>query len=349
MTDFFGGLREFQQSSERKKTEALWNGHSRFQAPAYVIGYKGEAEAVVLLYLYQRATYINSNTENESVLEIRVKEETIADRCELSVRSVRKAILKLEADCRIRVSRTRDPITGEKQISIYLLLHSATKEPLRTSPGDYGFCHANFERPYITLPGESFDIMPQMRRPARAVYLAALAIGSARVCMSFGILRSDWKKESLLGRNAFNRGVSECKRKRLLTFKRGLLNLLDPETGAPSARTGRIRVEHENAVWKFDLNTVGAETWRATVARLVKTPFTVDSITGWTHCKRGSHCPFCGKERSFRVNFSKAKFQCFGCERNGGLGKLVQKLLGTASMEKVKAFIREQITTGKAA
>jgi len=49
------------------------------------------------------------------------------------------------------------------------------------------------------------------------------------------------------------------------------------------------------------------------------------------------------------VNFSKAKFQCFGCERNGGLGKLVQKLLGTASMEKVKAFIREQITTGKAA
>lgn len=348
MTDFFGGLRAFQESSEKKKTEALWNGHSRFQSPAYVIGYKGEAETLVLLYLYQRATYINSNTENESVLEIRVKEETIADRCRLGRWAVSQAIRKLEADCRIRVSRTRDKITGEMQISIYLLLHSTTKEPLKTSPGDYGFCHANFERPYVTLPGESFDIMPQLGRSARAVYLTALAIGSARVCMSFGILRSDWKKESLLGRNAFNRGVRECKNKRLLTFKRGLLTLNDPETGRPSERVSS-RVEHENPQWNFDLNDVDAATWRASVERLFKFPFTVDKITGWTHCKRGTYCPFCRKERKFRVNFTEAKYQCFNCERSGWLGKLVQKLLGTASMVKVKLFIREQMDAAKAA
>jgi hypothetical protein len=271
-----------------------------------------------------------------------VKEETIAERCSFGRWAVSHAIRKLEADCRIRVSRTRDTITGELKISIYLLLHSATKEPLKTSPGDYGFCHSNFERPYITLPAEAFDILPQMSRSARAVYLTALAIGSARICTSFGVRRDDWKKESVLGRNAFNRGVSECLRKRLLTYRRGLLTLNDPETGRPSERVGGSRVEHENPAWKFDLNTVDAETWRASVERLVKSSFTVDKITGWTHCKRDSYCPFCGKERTFRVNFTAAKFQCFACERNGGLGKLLMKLLGTASMTKVKVFIREQ-------
>jgi hypothetical protein len=71
--------------------------------------------------------------------------------------------------------------------------------------------------------------------------------------------------------------------------------------------------------------------------------FVKGKVTGWTHCTRGSYCPFCGKEKTFRVNFTEAKFQCFGCERNGRLGKLVQKLLGTASMTKVKAFVREQM------
>jgi len=46
MTDFVGGLRLVQEENERKQVEALWNGHSRFQCPAYVIGYGGEAEAL---------------------------------------------------------------------------------------------------------------------------------------------------------------------------------------------------------------------------------------------------------------------------------------------------------------
>ena len=343
MTDFVGGLRLMQEENERKQVEALWNGHSRFQCPAYVIGYGGEAEALVLLYFYQRATYINSNTEKESVLEIRVKEEAIANRCDLGPWSVSRAICKLEADCRIRVSRTRHPITGEKQISIYLLLHSTTKLPLTTSPGEYGFCHANFERPYITLPAESFEVMPSLSRPARAVYLTALAIGSTAVRMSFGVTRSDWKKESLLGRNPFNRGVSECLRKKLLTFKRGVLTLTDPETGRLSARTGHVRVEHENPDYKFPLKDVTAETWRATLDRLVKTPFVMDDLTGWSRAIRGIFCPFCGKERTFRVNFRTGSFGCFGCKRGGGLATLLQKLMPTTSMAKAKAFIREQI------
>jgi hypothetical protein len=345
MSDFVGGLRLMQEENERQKVEALWNGHSRFQAPAYVIGYGGEAEALVLLYLYQRATFINSTTEKETVLEIRVKEEKIADRCGLGPWSVSRAICKLEADCRIRVSRTRDPITGEKQISIYLLLHSTTKLPLTTSPGDYGFCHSNFERPYITLPAESFEVMPSLSRPARAVYLTALAIGSAAVRMKFGVTRADWKKESLLGRNPFNRGVSECLKKRLLTFKHGVLTLTDPETGAPSARTGHVRIDHENPKYKLDFKDVGSDVWRATVVRLSNNPFYEDTATGWTKCVRGSRCPFCGKDRTFSVNFKTGSYRCFDCKHRGGLAILLQKLMSTSNMAKVKAFIREQIPT----
>ncbi len=299
----------------------------------------------MLLYLYQRATFLNSNTEKKSVLEIRVREEKIAEKCRLNISSVRYAIQKLEADGRILVSRTKHRVTKQWLVSIYILLHSATKLPLETQPGDYGVCFSNFERPYITVPAESFDILPRMGRPARAVYLTALAIGSAKVRMAFGVMRADWKKESLLGRNPFNRGLSECLKRGLLTFKSGILKLNDPETGAPSARTAHERIEHDKPNWKFKFKDVAPETWRATIGRLVKTPFVIDDLSGWSRAIRGTFCPFCGEEKCFTVSFKTGGYECFACKRRGGLAMLVLKLLGTTRMPEAIAYIREQMPT----
>lgn len=348
LDSFFSGLTDVQREREQKQTGDFWKGHSLFQIPHRTLAFRGESEALVLIYFYERAAAVSFYSEKEVLIEIKVKEETVAERTGLSIRAVSYAIATLEAAGCIRVVRPKpDAVTGRKSINVYLLLHGETKQPLMARPRVYGICHANFEKPYITVHKEALKIVRSMTKPGRACYLAALAMASLKLRTSFGITREDWKAETLLGKNGFNIGMKECKSKKLLTYKRGLLSLNDPITGKPSERI-RGRVEHENPRWKFDLNTVDAGTWRATVERLTKRAFIVGS-TGWTHATRETHCPFCREVRSFRANFTAAEFQCSACQRYGRLGKLVQKLLGTSSMMKAKEFIREQMDAAKAA
>lgn len=348
LDNFFCELAEAQREREQKQLGEFWKGHSLFQVPHRVVAFRGESEALVLIYFYERAAAVSFYSEKEVLIEIKVKEETVAERTGLGVRTVCRAIETLEAAGCIRVVRPKpDAVTGRRSINVYLLLHGETKEPLMSQPKAYGICHANFEKPYITVHKEILKTVRQMTKPGRACYLAALSVASLKLSTSFGITREQWKAETLLGKNGFNIGVKECKSKKLMAYKRGTLTLHDPVTGKPSERV-RGRVEHENPRWKFDLNTVSAEVWRATIQRLVKLPFIVGS-SGWTHATRETYCPFCREVRSFRVNFTTAEFQCYACKRHGRLGKLVQKLLGTASMGKAKEFIQEQITTGKAA
>ncbi len=339
---------DFWSGREQKQCGDFWKGHSLFQVPYRVVGFKGEAEALVLIYFYERAAAVSFYSEKEILIEIKVKEETVAERTDLSLRAVSYAIASLEAAGCIRVVRPKpDAVTGRRSINVYLLLHGETKEPLTSQPRVYGICHANFEKPYITVNKEILKTVRQMKKPGRACYLAALGMASVKLRTSFGVTREQWKAETLLGKNAFNVGVKECKTKKLLTYKRGTLTLHDPATGKPSERV-RGRIEHDNPRWKFDLNTVSAEVWRATIERLVKRPFIMGN-SGWTHATRETHCPFCREVRSFRVNFGTAEYQCRHCERYGRLGKLVQKLLGTMRMDEAKDFIKEQMDGSKAA
>jgi len=130
-----------------------------------------------------------------------------------------------------------------------------------------------------------------------------------------------------------------------LTFKSGILKLNDPETGAPSARTAHERIEHDKPNWKFKFKDVAPETWRATIGRLVKTPFVIDDLSGWSRAIRGTFCPFCGEEKCFTVSFKTGGYECFACKRRGGLAMLVLKLLGTTRMPEAIAYIREQMPT----
>jgi DNA-binding MarR family transcriptional regulator len=341
MDSFLVGLHGQQQEREAKETDGFWFGHSRFQIPLRVLGYRGKAESLILAYLYERASSISFYSKDAVLIEIKVKEEQIAKRTGLSVWAVSKGINALEADGAIRVSRYRDVLTHQVKTSVYVLLHSETREPLACSPNTYGVCHENRDRPYITAPKEAREKMVQMNPSGRQVYLAALALASVRVITSFGVRREEWKAESLLGRNAFDRGVKECVAKALLSYRRYTLTLNDPRTGKPSTRTvGRI--EHANPTWEFDFKTVTPEQWQRVCAALLKREFIVGD-SGWSHATRESLCPFCKEARCFRLNFQESKYQCHHCENHGRLGQLVQRVLRVTQMQKAKEFIKAVI------
>ncbi len=148
--------------------------------------------------------------------------------------------------------------------------------------------------------------------------------------------------ESLLGRNAFNRGLKICKRAGLLSYKRYIVTLNDPRTGKPSARTTRERTEHEAPRWKFDLNSVKPTEWLTVVEDLLKRKFIFNGDDFWSVTQRGNWCPFCKTEKTFCINVNVAAYKCFNekCPQpTGRLGQLVQR----GSMAQAKARIQRTL------
>jgi hypothetical protein len=334
---FLKDLNENRRKRDREQDDSFWSGHSRYQIPARILGYKGKAEALVLSYLYERANTVSFFSSKAVFIEVKVREQILAKRTGLSVRAVETAIISLEVDRAIRVYRNKDKITGLVCTGVYVPLHSQTAEPLLCCPNDYGVCEKNFDKPYITAPKQTRTLLVQMNASGRQVYLSALAMASKRVSTSFGVSRENWKTESLLGRNAFDRGVKECAAKGLLTYRRYVLTL--NATSRP-----KDRIEHENPRWKFDLNTVTAEGWQKVCEALLKRKFIV-ADSGWSHATRESLCPFCTESRSFRLNFKDSKYLCNNdkCGRFGRMGQLVQRVLRVTQMSQAKQFIQAVI------
>jgi hypothetical protein len=326
----------------------LWIGHSRYQLSNRVLNYKGKAEAMVLVYLYERAEGFSFYSHDPVVIKIEVKEETIATRTGLNRSNVSRSLIPLEADGAIKVSRERDPLTHQIVTSVYLLLHSQTGNPLLSSPGIWGVCHQNFDRPYIVAPKETREKLKVMTPSGRQVYLTALSLASKNVQMSFRIGREEWKAEARLGRNAFDRGVKECVAKKLLTYSRYTLTLHDPKTGEPSKREKHEFIRHEDAKYKFDYRNVTAAQFQRVIQRLLNREFTVNA-SGWTHTRPDNVCPFCKEGRSFSVNFTEQKYKCHHCERYGKLGHLVQQVKRYPKWAHVKQYIREVIDVTKTA
>jgi len=344
MSDFITTLQTMQEEKERRERKAFWNGHSVFQAPYQVVGFKGTAPALVLLYLYERAGSVPFHCEQAGIIELKIKEETISSRTGLVRKSVSAAIGVLEEAGCIRVERSQSKVTGRMRVSVYLLLHPQTKQPLMARRKEFGICHSNgFELPYLTIPKESREILCQLVPVGRAVYIVTLALASKRMLTSFGVTRDELKIESRLGKNGFNRGLKQCKGKKLFTFKRGTLTLHDAATGEPSQRQNHPRewVKHENPNWRFDLDKVTSAQWERTITYLMKREFIVGA-DGWTRTQRGIICPFCKDERCFSVNFTTCQYICHencGDYSKGRLGQLVKRVL-RVSMDETKQFIQ---------
>jgi hypothetical protein len=326
--------------------DLFWTGQSRFQVSPRVLSFRGRAESLVLVYLFQLANSYSNSRIKIALIELRVKGDTIAKKCGLSPRAVYSALATLQAAGCIRIVKSRDSLTKLDTTSIYLLLRSEDGQPMWTTGGNdaYGICAANFEKPYVTLLKNTLEILVQMTPAARAVYLSAMGLASVRVKTSFGIRKEDWMKESLLGRNAFGRGKLECERRNLLTYstKKQILTLNDPLTGKPNARTAHERIEHENPVWRIlDLNTVPPDVWKLTIERVMRREFYVDH-SGWTVAGKDVFCPFCKKARGFSVNYVKAAFKCYDCKEHGKLCQLVAKVL-RVKMKTAKRYIAEQM------
>jgi hypothetical protein len=321
---------------------SLWSGHSVYQLPTTVHRYKGAPEAIVLCYLYEFASTISFYSSEPVVIQLKVSQEKIAEKTGLSLRAVPAAIQELEADRCIRVERFRDKSTGQIKLNVYLLLHSTTKEPLYTTPKIWGVCHQNADRPYITAPKELLKSLTPMQPSARAVYLAALGLASVRTSMSFALTRDVWKAETLLGRNAFNRGLKECVKRGLVKYKRQTLALNDPATGKPSTKTLHERVRHANADWKFNLDAITAAEWQRVAERLLKRDITV-SASGWSHTTADSLCPFCKEPRSFTMNFALSRWKCHHCDARGRMFQLVQQVMREPKAQRVREYIAETL------
>jgi hypothetical protein len=52
---FIAELNDQHWNREQKRKDAFWSGHSLYQIPMRVLGYKGTAKALVLSYFYERA------------------------------------------------------------------------------------------------------------------------------------------------------------------------------------------------------------------------------------------------------------------------------------------------------
>jgi hypothetical protein len=335
-----GSNRETEQKSE------LWVGHSRYQITDRVLNYRGNAEALVLVYLFERAEGFSFYSHDPVVIKLQVKEETIASRTGLDRSNVSRSLIPLEHDGVIKVSRERDPITGKKVTSVYLLLHSQTGNPLLTSPGLWGICYENFDRPYFVAPKETREKLRVMTPSGRQVYLASLSLTSKNGKLSFGISRDAWRAESRLGRNSFDRGVKECVKRKLLSYERYVLTLHDPKTGEPSKREKRGFIQHEDAKYKFDYRNITAAQWQRVIQRLLHREFTVGP-SGWTHTRPDNICPFCKEGRSFTVNFTEQRFKCHHCKRGGKLGQLVQQVQRAPRWAHVRQYVREVIDATK--
>jgi hypothetical protein len=319
------------------ESEGLWVGHSVFQLPVTVQRYKGSPEALVLAYLYQFASGFSFHSDKPVVIEFSISQEKIAERTGLSLRVLPGAIQELEADKCIRVERTRDE-RGRVTLSVYLLLHSTTQEPLWTTPNIWGVCHQNGDRPFITAPKELLKVLMQLQPGARAVYLSALSMASVRIKMSFKVTPEDWKAETLLGRNAFNRGKKECVKRGLLKYNRQVLTLHDPATGKPSTKERQQRVYHKDAQWKFSLDDITGTEWQKVAEDLFKRSFTVGAA-GWTHTTPDNICPFCKEGRAFTMHFEHSQWKCHQCRERGRIFQLLQRVQQEPQAQRVREYI----------
>jgi hypothetical protein len=345
MDSLLTALEEKLSHRETEEREGFWTGHSIFQVPMRILSYRGSVEAMVLLYLYERANRISFFSEQPVLIEVPVSEKKIAKRTEHSERAVRQAIAALDADRCIRVVHTRNA-KGRVQTSVYLLLHSQTGKPLQCFPRLHGICHQNSDRPFITCPKETRDKLKGMQKAGRQVYLAALSLVSAKMNTTLSVNRDEWQTETMLGIDAFYDGLRECKKAKLLVFKKGTLTLLDPRTGERSTRTKQTLVYDKNTNWRFPLDDITAAQWEAVIRRLLKREL-VNGASGWTVSGADDLCPLCHAARGFRVNYEDAKYSCKECGSYGRLGQLVHRLLRVTQWEHVRQYIRETIALNR--
>lgn len=327
----------------------IWTGHSTFQIPLRLLEYAGQSPVHLALLLYSQGagvSYRSPDWGNDVSFPSRIASR--AKVSGLSARVVRSAFKRLETDGYISMRSNGNTDAGRYRARKIFLLDPQTGERLTTNPGIYGLFSSNATDEhfhFITVPRTSLEAVNAMEHAsAKSAYLVALCFVSKAMDECVAVNRSLWQRLSHLGRNAFGRGLRYCIRKGLLSYRRGVLTVNDPATGKPTERWKhpRVRIEHENPVWKFDLNTVKPEKWRIVVEELLHASF--PETDGWTHSTKDVGCPFCGEFGKFNVNFSESRYKCHasGCRESGRLGQLVQRVHRT-TMDAAKTFIQEKI------
>ncbi len=329
------------------KPSGIWTGFSTFQSPVTLLQYAGNPAMHLALLLYVQGagvSYRSSETGADVSFLATIKRK--AEVSGLSPRAVRSGFKRLEKDGSISLRMSGKTDAGRFRARRVFLLNPQTGERLSTDPGHYGLLSSNASDEhfhFVTVPRVALEAIHTMKHASeKAVYLAALCLVSKARDESVFVERSLWRQLSYLGENAFNRGVRYCIGRKLLSYRKHILTVNDPQTSKPTERWKNkgVRIDHENTHWKFDLNTVTPEEWHGVVQKAMQQ--TISFFDGWRTVKELG-CPYCGEQGKFSLSFSDSGFRCHACQQgHGKLGQLVQHVRGT-NMDAAKVFIQETI------
>jgi CHC2 zinc finger len=336
MSGYAKYARQIEKEDQAGRPPWLWAGHSTFEFPEFVAEYAGQPEVHVLLHLYRRARGKSYKSMTATDLTLPVRVDKLALKTGLSTRSVERAFARLESDHRI--SRVR-PTSRGRFLASRITLLDGTGQPLQTSPRQFRVCRENDLTPFVTMPRVSLEAINTMTLASeKAVYIAAHVLASREKRESVHVDKVEWLILSGLAENAFNRGVKQCKAKKILSYGSGVLTILDPLTGKANARwkNRKERIEHDNPHWAFDLNDITAEEWHFVVESLLSRKLETGP-DGWT---LHTVCPFCTYKEKFHVNFSKSAYKCHECDASGRLGQLVMRVRNV-NMDAAKEYIKQ--------
>jgi len=274
-------------------------------------------------------------------MKTKAKDSKAENTTNLSLRAVVSGFNQLEADGCIQRRKEKG-----YRLKIIYLLDPQTRKRLQTHPMSYGLFSSNAEEEcfsFITLPRDCLKAIDQMKHASeKGIYLAALALASKERNEIVAVDRSLWQKLANVSKNTFTAKLKTLIRKKLLSYRRGVLILHDPMTGKPSERWRNERefIYHENAKWAFDLNGVKPEEWHTVLEKALRQ--TIPFFNGWQTVKDFG-CPFCGAVGKFSLSFDDAGFRCRACrDGHGKLGQLVKHALG-ADWNATKDYIKETI------
>jgi hypothetical protein len=139
-----------EQEKRQGKPDGVWDGCTIFEVPEFIMDYVGQAPADILLILYGRASGQSYKSHSPHAVTLKASEAMLAERSRHEVKTVRRALKRLEQDKRLERLRDRSEGTGRFLASTFALLDSEG-ERLQTQPQQYRLCDINEVKPYITV------------------------------------------------------------------------------------------------------------------------------------------------------------------------------------------------------
>jgi hypothetical protein len=312
---------------QREKSKGFWTGHDTYECPVSILSYSGQLPALLAVNLYMRASVLSIHSTGVYKVRFRARTESLCKKLHRSIPSIRNAFKVLEKDKLAHRERPRDEAKRFETAEITL--------PYLTSPTRPDLLTANGDRHCIIVPKASLLALNKMRKSSQvAVYQSALSMATTCHSERFDMPRAYWRGMTKLGRHAFDNGLKFCIRKKLLTYRSGIVTLNDPATGKRSIR------KPFRPPMPVNFDEITPTGWEQIVSALLSN-IPPTGHTGWTAPSKDRSCPYCHEHESFSVNFAQSCFKCHRCGEGSKLCFLVKHVLDADRMFDAALFMKK--------